>query len=49
MVSVNRCADLQAVICSERILDQVESCEIRHDCYGVSDHVPVALDWKTNL
>ncbi|KAM0792388.1 hypothetical protein ACM66B_005068 [Microbotryomycetes sp. NB124-2] len=35
---------LDFAVVSERILDKVKACEIRHEIYGPSDHLPVTLD-----
>lgn len=29
---------------SERVTAQVKRCEIRQECYGASDHVPIVLE-----
>lgn len=34
---------------SERLYPRVVDCEIRHACYGASDHVPVVLDLSGSL
>ncbi|KAG0149079.1 hypothetical protein CROQUDRAFT_654176 [Cronartium quercuum f. sp. fusiforme G11] len=34
---------------SERILKHVKVCEIRQECYGASDHVPVILEIEMKL
>lgn len=38
---------LDMMIVSERILDKVTECQIRAECYGASDHLPVILDIKS--
>ncbi|SPO37692.1 related to exodeoxyribonuclease [Pseudozyma flocculosa] len=35
---------LDSFIFSERIKDRAKECEIRHECYGPSDHVPIYCD-----
>jgi AP endonuclease 1 len=40
---------LGAVVLSERILDRVKMCEIRSDCYGASDHVPIVMEVEGEL
>ncbi|KAK9894178.1 hypothetical protein P389DRAFT_146722 [Cystobasidium minutum MCA 4210] len=40
---------LDSFILSERIADKAKMCEIRHECYGASDHVPVVLDLEGSL
>ncbi|KAH9811563.1 exodeoxyribonuclease III [Melampsora americana] len=34
---------------SERVLKNVKTCEIRQECYGASDHVPVILEIELNV
>ncbi|GAK67500.1 exodeoxyribonuclease iii [Moesziomyces antarcticus] len=35
---------LDSFILSQRIADKALECEIRHECYGASDHVPIYCD-----
>ncbi|KAN0064927.1 hypothetical protein ACQY0O_001984 [Thecaphora frezii] len=40
---------LDTFILSERIQDRAQECEIRHECYGPSDHVPIYCDIRGPL
>ena len=40
---------LDMMIVSQRILDKVTDCEVRAECYGASDHVPLMLDMKLSF
>ncbi|MBW0512252.1 hypothetical protein O181_051967 [Austropuccinia psidii MF-1] len=35
---------IDSFIISERVVENTQGCEIRHECYGASDHVPVVLE-----
>lgn len=35
---------LDSFVLSERIASKALECEIRHECYGASDHVPIYCD-----
>jgi len=36
---------LDYFVLSERLLSRVKMCEIRHEIYGASDHLPIVLDF----
>lgn len=40
---------LDTFIASQRIVQQCKACEIRHDIYGASDHLPVYADFADQL
>ncbi|EIN07274.1 hypothetical protein PUNSTDRAFT_121434 [Punctularia strigosozonata HHB-11173 SS5] len=40
---------LDMFVLSERILRRVKMCEIRSECYGASDHVPIVMDIEGEL
>lgn len=40
---------LDSFIISERLKDQCTKCEIRHEIYGASDHVPIYADFNQTL
>ncbi|CAO1634593.1 unnamed protein product [Parajaminaea phylloscopi] len=40
---------IDTFITSQRIRDQCQRCEIRHEVYGASDHVPIIADFDAAL
>ncbi|KAA1072835.1 hypothetical protein PGTUg99_017634 [Puccinia graminis f. sp. tritici] len=35
---------IDAFIVSQRVFESVKTCEIRQECYGASDHVPIVIE-----
>ncbi|KAI9604787.1 hypothetical protein H4Q26_002757 [Puccinia striiformis f. sp. tritici PST-130] len=35
---------IDSFITSQRVFEKVKACEIRQECYGASDHVPIIID-----